>query len=384
MVVQSRPDPSRKTQPKLLGLQSRGAVMPGWYGLILWLWLAPNAAVFRSEEATRLANAIRDLRKHSFDCLAQFEVDLETNGKRFNQEWNHWINEDASIFRSRMDFEYTNAYGNHHDCSWEYITDEFRFSAVTVKSNASAEEPKTNYSTQRVPFDNQKRQYLPPVDEAFGFLPLWDVYWDEVLTNKNTRIVVRNENSEATTIVATLAGTGEFEFTFDATSEFMPLSVVTFRAAPDDLKDHKWFSAFQFRMDDIRYRQFEERPLIEGYRLLIEQTSKNPDGTTGRIATIEKKIQLKHFERLRETLGKRISFPGVDLPDGTRVRVLNDPNVPHELRSGMIVRVLPESSVIATKDARFRQPESSSSWWYVSLGVALLALVAVFVYRRWG
>lgn len=334
--------------------------------------------------AEKLATSIRDLREHAFNCAAEYEISLENNGKKSSQSWKHWINDDASISRTNLDRVYSTAYGDRHDCRWGYVTKQFSFAAVTVRKSESDEAPSTSYSAQRTPFDNQKRLHFVAVDEAFGFLPLWDVYWDEVLTNKSTRFAIRNPNADTRTLVATLAGTGEFEFTYDSTGDTISLSEVAFKATPEDLKNHKWFSAFQFRMDDIRYREFEGKPLIEGYRLQIDQTARNPDGSPGRVATIEKKIRLISFERLKEKLGERISFPGVDLPDGTKVRVLNDPNVPHELRSGMIVRVLPESSVIATKDARFRQPESSSSWWYVTLGIALLALVSLLVYRRWG
>lgn len=344
----------------------------------------PVAKAFRDDEATKLADGIRQLRENAFNCEAEFEIGLETNGEKSSQKWKHWVGGDGSVSRTNLTRTYSSGFGLRHESRWEYVTKQFCFTLTVTQNSDSGEDPESKYLAQASPYDDQKRLRLYAVDHIFGFFSLRDVFWDEVLIAENTKISIRDKATDAKTLVATLPGTGEFEFTYDSTVDNILLSEVAFKASPDDLKDDKWFSAYQFRMDDIRFREFEGKPLIEGYRLQIDQTAKNPDGSPGRTATIEKKVRLVSFERLNETLTERISFPGVDLPDGTKVRVMNDPNIPHELRSGMIVRVLPESSVIATKDARFRPPESSSSWWYVTLGIALLALVTVFVLRRWG
>ncbi len=343
-----------------------------------------ESAAISNDEATKLAYGIRQLRENAFNCEATFEIDLETNNEKSSQKWRHWIARDGSISRTNLTRTYSTDFGERSESRWEYVTKQFCFTHAVTQTSDSGKEPKTIYIAQVSPYEDQKRLRIYAVDYIFGFFSLRDVFWDEILTDTNTKISIRNQAPDAKTLVATLPGTGEFEFTYEMTGDNVTLFEVAFQAAPNDLKDDKWLSAFQFRMNEFRYRDFEGKPLIEAYRLKINQTSRNPDGSAGSVATIDKNVRLISFERLRETLGDRISFPGVDLPDGTKVRVWNDPNVPHELRSGMIVRVLPESSVIATKDAPFRKPEPSSSWWYVSLGVALLALVAVFVYRRWG
>jgi hypothetical protein len=344
----------------------------------------PAAVALQQDDPAKLAYGIRQLREHSFNCEAAFEIYLETNGEKSSQEWRHWINRDGSVSRTHLTRTYSTNFGERHESRWEYVTKQLCFTHAVTQTSDSGKEPKTIYIAQASPYEDQKRLRIYAVDYLFGFLSLRDIFWDEVLTDTNSKISIRNQAPDAKTLVATLPGTGEFEFTFNLKGDNVTLFEVAFKAAPDDLKDEKWLSAFQFKMNEFRYRDFEGKPLIEGYRLKINQTSRNPDGSAGSAATIDKNVRLVSFERLKEPLTDRISFPGVDLPDGTRVRVLNDPNVPHELRSGMIVRVLPESSVIATKDARFRQPEASSSWWYLTLGFALLALVAVFVYRRWG
>ena len=75
-------------------------------------------------------------------------------------------------------------------------------------------------------------------------------------------------------------------------------------------------------------------------------------------------------------IGSTIRFSDYEIPNGTPVKVFDDPKIPYEFFDGRIVRVVSADSIISNESARFEEGNFRGSTWLYGAVTVLLVVIA--------
>jgi len=258
---------------------------------------------------------------------------------------------------------------------WFYRTSDFVFAIQSSWLEGEEDQKTQTYNGMT----NSRLMHTPY--SLFGVRDFSSgITWYEMLRDSESDVEIDEVSvSGHTKVLVNTSGYGKFEFEFDTQSETPRLVSVFCRKSPTDFyESDRYYDSFEYLIEDIQYREFEGKQLISGMTYTLKTEPKGSNSTSERSYA----FTMLDVQPFSERLKNRISFPDIDIEDGTSVRIHDDAGVPYEYRSGMIVRVVDGDAIITEGEARFRKPKSTSAFWIIGLVTLLVVFGLILIKRR--
>ena len=334
----------------------------------------------KAQDAHELAQEVRSVTANNDRTSSRFIVELKSapDGMEPTEVLLDFDREGKYV-RSRSTMRYMTPHGFRLQGGWKYKTPQsiFFYSSVAYPNNPELV-PKHAYSAWL-----ESKRPAPRPNEAFrlvefmyGLDYISGLYWFELLELPDSKTSVSASGGEAELCVDNPRH-GVFRFLF----ENGRLSQVHCSKTSEQIDQSKYkFVAYSCSLTSINYTSLGQRSLIESYEQELTTTREVDEQKTER--TVAHSIRRVSVSQLNKRLSSRIVFEGVEIPDGTPVRVSNDKGIPYQLRDGLLVRVVEKSPVTETEDVQLRSRRGMGAWPYWIGGCVLLSALSCLIYWR--
>ena len=292
-----------------------------------------------------------------------------------------WIGYSGNRYRNIVEMSYLTRSGKKRTQKTRVYRSDLLF--VYNESKLANRKPTISY-VARNEIDDLPKDY-GVLSVVLGYDPIGACFWYESIEKQKDKVEF-TEDSDSINLLLDTDSSGRLDFAFKKKANGLQLTRVEITRDSGDLvrlPSGELCRLGEGRLaNQIRFTQlltnfeFKEDDPIIVRSVDVKQVSKDDKGNA---TTNTHRIIVHQIKPITKQLEKEISFPGIEIPNGTLVEMRNDEKIPYQYRDGRVVKQAGNLTEIADLQTEFEKPKGSSLGFYLVIcGVGFIVAAIGF------